>query len=287
MRKTSTDIRVNNGWHKSFVERIEGKQALLSVVFSWDVGKATVRACELICQGYSVSIGGPAARYAGICCGDGVSEAIHWHNPDACMTSTGCVNDCPFCIVAKTEGDLREKDSWIPRPIVCDNNLTACSRRHFDKVIDSLKQLKQVDINQGLSAQLMTPHHADRLRELDMKYVRLAWDNVNYEQHFMRGWDILRRAGFPRSMISVYVLIGFHDTPDDALYRLETTRRLGGVPFPMRYQPLGAPKRNCHVGEHWTHKELVRFCRYWVNLRITSRIPFSEFEYRGAEDSVA
>lgn len=280
--RTPTDLRLSNGWQGSFVERIMGEQALLSVVFSWDVEKAVGRACDLLRQGYSVAIGGPAASYAGID-SDGVGDldAIGWHNPNACATSTGCVNDCGFCIVPKVEGDLKEKASWQPRPIVCDNNLIACSRKHFDRVIDSLKPLKGVDFNQGLSAQLMSTYHADRLRELDLKCVRLSWDLVNYERHFMHGWDALRRAGFPRSMIGVYVLIGFRDTPDDALYRLEMVRRLGGVPFPMRYQPLDAPKRNSYVGEGWTHSELVRFCRYWANLRVTNRIPFGEFVSEG------
>ncbi|MGR3295843.1 MAG: hypothetical protein ACUZ8A_06415 [Candidatus Bathyanammoxibius sp.] len=136
-----------------------------------------------------------------------------------------------------------------------------------------------MDINQGMSAALITDYHASRLAELDMKCVRLAWDSAAYESAFMRGWDILRKAGFSRSRIGVYVLIGYDDSPDDALHRLETIHRLGGMPFPMRYQSLDAVKRNSYVGLGWSHNELARYVRYWSNLRLTSRIPFADFQY--------
>ena len=172
----------------------------------------------------------------------------------------------------------KKDDEWEPKSVVIDNNFTACSRHHFDKAVDRLKVLDLVDFNQGLSTTL-SPYHASRLAELNIKYIRLAWDSAAFESQFMKGWDTLRRAGFPRSKIVVYVLLGFHDTPDDALYRLEMVRRLGGHPFPMRYQELDAKKRNSLVGEHWTHDELIRYCRYWANLRITSPIPFKDFVY--------
>jgi len=276
-RKNSTAIRAGNGWQDGLVEWEDNGVINISVTFSWLLDKAVQRKVAYMAEEKRVLLGGPAANYAGIA-DAGCVSAVGRHNPDACFTSYGCPNRCEFCIVGQTEGDLRELDYWEPKPIVCDNNLTACSLRHFDRVVDSLKGLSGVDINQGMSASLITDYQASRLTELDMRCVRLAWDNISYESKFLRGWDILRRAGFPRSKISVYILIGYKDTPEDALYRLEGVRRLGGVPFPMRYQPLDTPKRNSHVGDNWTHAELMRFCRYWANLRITNRIPFAEFE---------
>jgi len=275
-RKNSTAIRSSNGWHGGLVEWEVDNVVYISVVFSWLLDQAIKRKVELMARSKNVLLGGPAAKFVGIA-DTGYPIAVAQHNPDACFTSYGCSNRCGFCIVSQTEGDLVELPKWEPKRIVCDNNLTACSRGHFDKVVDSLKSLTDIDINQGISAMAITDYQASRLAELDMSCVRLAWDNINYESKFMRGWDILRRAGFPRAKISVYILIGYEDTPEDALYRLEVVRRLGGVPFPMRYQPLGCEKRNSYVGDNWTHKELVRFCRYWANLRITNRIPFAEF----------
>ena len=268
-----------HGWGNGFVEITEDHRKYLSVVFSWKLEEAVLRYEELLREGYDVEIGGPAADYAGVSSVDGSMDFAHHHNPCATRTSTGCVFNCDFCIVPKVEGGLREKHDWKVAPVVYDNCLNACSRCHFDAVVDSLKGVPDVDLNQGISAALLTQHQADRLAELDLKYVRLAWDTVSYESKFMRGYEILRRAGISKRKIGVYVLIGFRDTPEDALYRLETIRGLGILPFPMRYQPLDTPKRNSYVGEHWTHSELVRYCRYWANIRFVGKMPFKDFVY--------
>jgi hypothetical protein len=275
---TSSHLRSSNGWHGGYVEVFEGKQAYLSVVFSWLLGMALSRSAELWGQGYQVHIGGPAAKFAGL--QNGEWPALSRHNLDATVTHTGCVNKCGFCIIPTTEGDLQEKSTWQPNRLVCDNNITACSLRHFDRVIDSLKPVPDVDFNQGISAMALTDYQASRFAELDMKCIRLSWDHINYESKFMGGWEKLRRAGFPKSKITVYVLIGYNDTPADALYRLESVKKIGSMPFPMRYQPCGTKERNSFVGEGWTNQELIRYCRYWANLRITSKIPFADFQYR-------
>jgi len=74
----------------------------------------------------------------------------------------------------------------------------------------------------------------------------------------------------------LYALIGFNDTPGDALYRLETIYSMGSLPNPMRYQPLNAIKRNSYVNiaAGWTHQELTRFMRYWTNCRYLRSVPF-------------
>lgn len=268
-----------HGWGNGFVEVTDGNRKYLSVVFSWKLEEAVIRYGELLQEGYDVEIGGPAADYAGVSSMNGSMDFAHYHNPQATRTSTGCVFNCDFCVVPKVEGDLKEKVSWAIAPIVYDNCLNACSKRHFDAVIDSLKSVRGVDFNQGISAALLTSHQVARFAELDLKYVRLAWDAVSYESKFMRGYEMLRKVGIPKSKIGVYVLIGFTDTPEDALYRLETIRGLGVLPFPMRYQPLDTLKRNSYVGEHWTHYELVRYCRYWANIRFVGNMPFKDFVY--------
>jgi len=108
--------------------------------------------------------------------------------------------------------------------------------------------------------------------------VRLAFDSVSYESSFMRAYETLRQAGFPKARIRVYVLIGFQDTPEDALYRLRTVADLGIDPNPMRYQALDALERNSYVGPHWTHAELTRYMRYWANLRYMRSVPFEQWD---------
>jgi hypothetical protein len=145
-------------------------------------------------------------------------------------------------------------------------------------VIDSLKPLKGVDFNQGLDARLLTNRQAERLAELDLYAVRLAWDHINLERSFMDAFEALRRAGIPLRLIRVYVLIGYHDTPDDALYRLDTVCSFGIRPNPMRYQPIHAERRNEYVDSGWTDAQLNRYMRYWSRLRWLEHIPFAEYK---------
>ena len=172
--------------------------------------------------------------------------------------------------------ELRELDDWPVRPIVCDNNLLACSQAHFDSVIDKLKPLTGVDFNQGLDARLLTDYHAGRLAELDCM-VRLAFDHVRYEGQFMVAYERLRKVGLPKKRIRVYVLIGYDDTSEDALYRLRLVDSLGVMPNPMRYNPLDTLVRDGYVGKNWTDSELRRVMRYWANLRFVGAVPFEEW----------
>jgi len=273
-------------WSKRPIERIEGDTALLSVVFTWDLPQAYSRAVWLREMGYHVRAGGPAVKLmpgylADVAeCNGMAVNALPWHNPDATFTSRGCIRRCPFCAVPRIEGELVELNDWSVRPIVCDNNLLACSKTHFDDVVDKLKPLSGIDFNQGLDARLLTKHHAERLAELDC-IARLAWDDVTYESPFRRAYEVLRHAGFPAKRIFVYVLVGYNDTPEDALYRLSEIWKMGSFPNPMRYQPLDALHKNSFVGEHWTERKLCRYMRYWARLfwfDVRFKIPFEKYE---------
>lgn len=258
-------------WNKDHpVVWSEGGKVYISVVFSWHLTEAYKRAEYWNGIGREVHVGGPAI----------VSSvqinALSHHNPDATFTSRGCPRKCSFCAVPRIEGPLVELEQWIPKPIICDNNLLACSKKHFNRVIDRLKGLEGVDFNQGLDARLLTQHHASRIAELNLKRVRLAFDHVRYEGKFLQAWDRLRKVGIPKRTIGVYVLIGYRDTPEDALYRLKVVKDLGSYPMPMRYQPLGIQKKNSHVDDNWTDWELTAYMRYWSSLRMGA-IPFSEW----------
>lgn len=271
-------------WLKGIAEWVESDTdtAFVSIPFTWLLPVAYQRCVFLRAQGWHVRAGGPAVSLRPSFLGDvaeigGEVEALSHHNPDATFTSRGCPNKCSFCAVPTIEGDLLELRDWEPKPIVCDNNLLACSRRHFDDVIDRLKAIRQVDFNQGLDARLLAAYHAARLAELDLKKVRLAWDHVSDEPHVMRAVETLNRFGFGNHDIGVYVLIGFEDSPDDALYRLDKLKVLGIRPNVMRFQPLWALRKNEYVAPGWTEAELRRFCRYWNRQNWLSKVPFEEY----------
>lgn len=266
------------GWSNGIAEWVVDGTAYLSVPFTWELQKAFMRRAWLKAEGYAVWMGGPAVILTMGPQDVGV-DALPHHHPDATFTSRGCIRRCSFCAVPKIEGDLVELETWPIRPIVCDNNLLACSKAHFDKVVDSLKGVEDVDFNQGLDARLLTKHHAERLAELDCT-VRLAWDSTQTGNQFMTAYERLRKAHIPKSRIQCYVLIGFNDTPDDALFRLRTIWNMGIKPNPMRYNPLDAMVRDSYVAPNWTGKELTRFMRYWANLQYTAGVPFEEFDVK-------
>ena len=268
-------------WSGGYIEWIEGNTAYISVVFSWLLGKAFQRAVWLKMQGYKVRAGGPAVSYnpkflASVAEIGGEVDALSRHNSDATFTTRGCIRKCSFCIVPKIEPEYKELDDFPIRPIICDNNFLAASRAHFDLVIDRLKPLKGVDF-QGLDARLLTKYQAERLAELDLYCARLAWDHTGIEKELIRAIDLLQGAGIPKGKIRCYVLIGFNDNPEDALYRLQTLKNLGLWPTPMRYQPLNAIKRNEYIAPGWTGRQLMSYMRYWSRLRWLEHIPFSVY----------
>ena len=271
-------------WHKDILEWREGETTYISIVFSWHLPQAKRRILNPCFGEKRFVVGGPAVKLnpdylADIAeIGDDIPGMLQRHNPLATRTSEGCIRKCKFCAVPRIEGPLRELKDWPLLPIICDNNLLACSRKHFNAVIDGLKQLDWCDFNQGLDARLLTCHHADRLAELKNPKIRLAWDNTKNESEFMGAFEKLRAVGIAKKNIQCYVLMGYMDTPEDALYRLSTIKALGIMPNPMRFQPLDSEKKNIYVGRNWTHKELIRYQRYWSNLRYLRGVPFNEFE---------
>lgn len=271
-------------WAGGIVDWIDGDIAYVSSVFSWNTEKAYMKCVWYKSLGYHVRCGGQSIEmnpdtFSEFDVGGSINALPH-HNPDAVFTSRGCIRKCSFCLVPKLEGNLRELDDWEVKPIICDNNLLACSREHFDRVIERLLEhnIKGIDFNQGLDARILTDHHAEQLARLPKDtIVRLAWDNIATESLYMKAFKRLTMAGIKPNQIRTYVLIGYKDTPEDALYRLERVRGLGALPNPMRYQPLDAKKRNSYVGDNWNNELLTRYMRYWSNLRITGAFSFDEY----------
>lgn len=265
----------------------------ISVLFTWDLPEAL----RLYKQG-SIGIkekyiGGPAVRMFPEYfndkkeilteCNQYMGEILTKYNVNATRTSIGCPNRCGFCAVSRIHPEFKEFDDFIPGSIICDDNFLACSKNHFNKSIDKLKRFDSVDFNQGLDASLLDPQKASRLAELKNPMIRLAWDRVEDEKEIVMAVTSLRKAGIPRNNIRCYVLLGFNDMPEDALYRLETLRYgLGIKPNPMRYQPFSgihALTKNSYVHSNWTNKELDRYMSYWANLRFTGGVPFNEYEH--------
>lgn len=276
--------RTENGWSKKPVRWEDDEFIYYSIVFSWDMPKVKkeIEQRDLICR-KPVFVGGPAVLmnpefFKGLAIPHTTfrRDVLQRHNYSATRTSIGCPKSCKFCAVPKIEPEFRELKDWIPAPIVCDNNLLATSQKHFSKVIESLRIFKEVDFNQGLDFKYLLGFHIDLLKKLNLKNIRLAWDTKKDERNLIFKIERIIGGGFSKRKISVYVLIGFDDSPDEAMYKFNTLKKLGISPFPMRYQPLDTLKKNSYVAPDWTNEQLIRFSQYWSH-RKNYHIPFDEF----------
>jgi hypothetical protein len=136
-----------------------------------------------------------------------------------------------------------------------------------------------------LDARLLTKYHAERLAEVELSCVRLAFDGLSYERDFRRAFDLLRGVGFPANKIRVYVLLNFDESPEDVLYRLETVFSLGAWPYPSRYIPLGAQVKDKYVHPGWDEWTIQKMLRYWNNVQWFGQLmPYSHYNGESVEE---
>jgi len=280
-----------NTWKKHPVLIKIGSVLYVSVVFTWQIAEAGEMVAKKKHSG-KVIAGGPAIAlmgkptWADEVCSTCPFDILAAHNPCATFTTRGCPNKCKFCAVPKIEGDFVELRTWRPGPIICDNNLLACSKAHFERVVQSLRPFPSCDFNQGLEAKLFTIEHARLLAKLKNPIIRFAFDTLKSELHLGKAIRIALAAKL--SPIRVYVLLGFNDTQEDGLYRLDLIHRFrfeagkghlrNIVAIPMRYQPLNSVVRNSYVPPNWDVDVLKDACKYYPPGNFQAwTIPFQEW----------
>lgn len=159
----------------------------------------------------------------------------------ACQTSyvwfsRGCDRNCPWCVVRKKEGKFhlvkRKKLNTYGRYItIMDNSFF--SNPDWRNVILWIDQLP-VDI-QGIDVRLLTEgmcRALDGLKRYRNKQFKIAWDEgdndltgkLKFMLRFIKPYKIM-----------CYVLIGYYNSPDIDLYRVNTLRDMGIDPFVMPY----------------------------------------------------
>lgn len=258
-------------WHKGIKTWNVGDALYISVPFTWLMEDAQKLASNH--DRKKVKIGGPGLMQPNTCEG---FEPILFHNPCATFTTRGCPNACPYCAVPLLEGDLKEIEDFRPAPVVCDNNLLAASKKHIRRVVDRLKIFPFVDFNQGLDATLFDSTIADWLGELRCK-VRFAFDDWRREKDVREAIILCQKR--TTADIGVYCLIGYDDTPQDAVARLEMVRSWGIRPTPMRYQPPSSKRKNEHLASGWTEAEMLKMMKYYSRLVWYESIPYDEFNH--------
>lgn len=210
----------------------------ISVTFSWDLQEGLRLQRSWSRYFNDVQIGGPALDDSG-----GPFLPGRFVKDGFVVTSRGCPKNCPWCLVPRREGPLREL------PIQCghnifDNNLLACSREHIETVFDMLRYVPNPAVfSGGLDITLLKTWHIDLLKTIRKDRIYFACDTPEALPELERAADLL--ADFPRWMKYCYVLVGLNnESIEQAEERLIKTYLLGFMPMVMQYRGLEATGRS-------------------------------------------
>ena len=197
----------------------------------------------------------------------------------------GCPNKCGWCIVPKKEGDVYPymdideitQDGKRPNVVLMDNNILA-SDYGVEQLVRIVDKRYRIDLNQGMSARLVTPEIAEilaRVRWLDV-FIRFAADTpkqIVEVENAMRLIDAeCERIGKKPRHYLIYTMIGGNIQEDyDRLSHFRRFNRVRIVAQPFR--DFNNPNQ---VVPQW-QKDMAR----WADRREFYRsIDFKEFEPR-------
>jgi len=177
------------------------------------------------------------------------------------FASRGCIRNCPFCSVKILEPEFNAKQSvkhlihpGHKRVIFWDNNILASP--FWENILQELEESKlKVDFNQGLDARLINSKVVERLKRLNLPFIRLAYDTQGIRKSLKNAIELLKLAGFRGRRIVVYCLYNNpfeRDTPETFLDRIKDLIDWGVVSYPMRYEPLEPRPKNTFVAPNWT-----------------------------------
>lgn len=220
----------------------------VSCQFTWDIDKARVLADQWKDHG-RVRIGGVAIHgesdrpfVAGVYLRHGIT-----------ITSRGCPNRCKFCMVRK---GLVEFDTFPEGNRVQDNNILACSDRHWRLVMAMLKKQRDIEFSGGLDKFRISSQVAEDLRGLRIKRLWLACDQASGIRPLRQAVGILHKVGFTRSHIYCYVIIG--DDARENIHRLREVWKAGCMPFAQLYQPGVYSKAWRAFQRRWDKPQIIR-----------------------------
>lgn len=168
------------------------------------------------------------------------------------FTQRGCRLKCPFCVVPKKEGAMREEqtiydiwrgDPWPRELLLLDNDFFGQPnwKERAREIIDGGFK---VSFNQGINARFLTDEAAETLAAMDyrddsmkVKRIYTAWDNRKDEQRLFDGLSRLVKYGVKPDHIMVYMLVGYwpKETSADREYRRRKLRDFGARPYPMPF----------------------------------------------------
>jgi hypothetical protein len=269
-------------WSKGMTQWIEEDTAFISVAFSWKLPDAYPKAVWLKREGYKVRVGGPGMFFAnkflfyGIADTGGEVDALVHHNPDATKASKGCPVGCSFCMVPATEGKFFTLiPEFTPRPILCDNNISALPVDYQEYIIEKYKKsgMRIKDINSGFEPQTFDQDCYHRWKLINKGAWRFAYDETKEEADVYKVTQMLKDE--PAGLKRVYVLIG--NEPFEACYRrILQVIEWGCEPHVQPMLALNTLVKKPIIRYDWTEKKLRDLAR-WSNRWIWRSVKFEDY----------
>lgn len=128
--------------------------------------------------------------------------------------------------------------------------------KHFRK----LPKQRYVDFNQGVDARLLTEEKANLLGKINIKPLRVAFDNWKERKYYENAIRLSAKAGIKN--FSNYILYNFNDKPEDFFKRLRLNvdlckeLKINIYSFPMKFHPITGEDRfnRNFLGKYWNRK---------------------------------
>jgi hypothetical protein len=287
-------------WSNGLAEWTEGDIAYLSVAFSWRLDDAYQRAIWYRAQGYRVIAGGPGIftrkhyladvaeiptkiisaggnKTIEVLADHPSGDAVVHHNPMATFASRGCPVGCWFCIVPKMEGrDFTLLPDFTPRPVLCDNNLSALPAEYQDHIVGRYVAagVQLHDAQSGFEPATFDEDVFHRWSRINRGPWRFAFDEARDRPDVERVLRMLRHLNPRRKQ--VYTLIG-NEPVEACLERIREVIAWGGEPYAQPFIKLNALRKQPHVRFDWTEHKLKQVQR-WVNGRFWKFTPFEAYD---------
>lgn len=262
----------------------DADKVYFSCIFTWNLPDMVGLVNTMKNHVPDIEIGGPAAtampeyiiENTGIVPHTGLDIRFEFVSADdykMIFTSRGCPRACEFCLVQKVEGRKMIEYSDFPIPVgdnpwIGDNNILSTSWEHQLLVADKLRDVRNLDINSGFDDRIFAHNpekYWDLYSKLHLERWRFAYDSPDQREVIKSCVDFLHSKGVRYSAISVFCLVGWPGTTfEEAREKLQYLVDIGCSPYPMRYRPLDALRRD-YVPPGWNNShELDLLFHYYA-----------------------
>ena len=130
----------------------------------------------------------------------------------------------------------------------------------YTKYFRKIPKQRYIDFNQGVDARLFTEEKAELLGKINIRPLRIAFDNWNDREYYENAIRLSAKAGVKN--FSNYILYNYNDEPKDFFLRLKLNIDLckeldiNIYSFPMKFHPITGKDRfnRDFLGKHWNRK---------------------------------